>query len=156
MLTNKKFINAKCPQYFAPEIKAFKKQLHYSKQEGRTKFLIEGRHEETDDSLPPNFYELRREGENENQICKLIRNDMIDEFIVYVNKHNVSIDSSIKDSIYETNCFLIKNQIISGTDRISYLNRLTPIKYAAFFGSIQIFKYLKLNGADLSPSISDI
>lgn len=60
-ITEDKYIKLKYPQYFAPEIKAFKKQLYYSKEEGRTKFLIE-----KDDSLPQNFYELRREGENEN------------------------------------------------------------------------------------------
>ena len=31
--------------------------------------------------------------------------------------------------------------------------RFTLIEYASFFGSIQIFKYLYLNGVDLRPSL---
>ena len=44
----------------------------------------------------------------------------------------------IKASIFETNSYLIKHQT-------------TLIEYAAFYGSIQIFQYLKINGVPLIP-----
>ena len=43
-------------------------------------------------------------------------------------------------SIFETNPFLIKR-------------KASLIEYAAFFGSIQIFKYLQLNNVELTPSL---
>ena len=82
----------------------------------------------------------RKIGQNENHICKLIREDLIDEFITYINQHDYSLNSNIKRSIYETNSFLLKNEP-------------TLIEYAAFFGSIQIFKYLFLNKAKIKAII---
>lgn len=60
--------------------------------------------------LPENFYDLRKKGENDHFVCKLIREYLIDDFIIYMNKNNISINSTIKPSIYETNSFLIKKQ----------------------------------------------
>lgn len=88
-----------------------------------------------------NFEENRKLGENENEICKLIRNDSIGEFITYVNKNDLPLNSKIKSSIYETNSLLLKNQNVS------------LIQYSAFFGSIQIFKYLYLNGVELTTTL---
>ncbi|KAK8895706.1 hypothetical protein M9Y10_013590 [Tritrichomonas musculus] len=88
----------------------------------------------------PNFLEKRKIGENDDNLCSIIRNDMIDEFVTFVNTRNVSLSYQFKTSIYETNPFLIdKNP--------------TLIEYAAFFGSIQIFNYLRLNKVDLTPSL---
>ena len=70
----------------------------------------------------------------------MIRKDSIKEFIVFVNKNDYSLKSTIKSSIYETNHFLINKEC-------------TLIEYAAFFGSIQIFNYLKLNGVALNKKI---
>lgn len=86
------------------------------------------------------FEKRRKIGENDNFICQLIRNDSIEEFIIHVNKNNLSLKSKIKPSIFETNTFLLKNEP-------------TLIEYAAFFGSVQIFQYLRLNGAQIKPSI---
>ena len=86
------------------------------------------------------FNECRNKGENDNYICELIRADSIDEFIAYINEKNIPINLKIKQSIFETNQFLIgKNPQL--------------IKYAAFFGSIRIFKYLQLNKAKMSPKL---
>ena len=60
--------------------------------------------------LPDNFFKQRKIGQNENYICKLIREDSIDEFITFVNQHNYLPNSNIERSIYETNSFLIKNK----------------------------------------------
>ena len=47
----------------------------------------------------------------------------------------------INPSIFETNSFLLKNQEVS------------LIEYAAFFGSVQIFQYLKINNVKLNSSL---
>ena len=86
------------------------------------------------------YEEKRRIGENDSFICSLIRQDSVEEFIQYVNKNNLPLSSKIKQSIFETNRFLIdKNP--------------TLIEYAAFFGSIQIFQYLYLNKVDVDGSL---
>lgn len=79
-------------------------------------------------------------GENELTICTLIRNDSIDEFIIYVNERNISLSSKIKGSIFETNSLL-------------NIKHTTFIEYAAFFGSLKIFQFLKLNNVELAPSL---
>ena len=91
--------------------------------------------------LPDNFLKERQIGQNENEICKLIREDLIDEFITYVNKNDYPLNSCIKKSIYETNNFLIEQ------------NETKLIEYASFFGSTQIFKYLYKNGVELTSSL---
>ena len=137
-MISKDYLKAKYPQYFSPEIKPFMKLDWFPKSE-ESKWVKELEKFENQE----NFFELRKEGENENYICKLIRSDSIDEFIQYVNRSNYSLKSTISDSIYETNLFLIE----------SNKNNLTLIKYAAFFGSIQIFKYLLLNKVELTPQL---
>ena len=91
--------------------------------------------------MPVDFYEKRKRGENDGFICSLIQKDSIDNFIIYVNKNLISLNSIIKPSNYETNNFLFKN------------NNITLIEYATFFGSIQIFNYLRLNKVELTPSL---
>ncbi|KAK8835835.1 hypothetical protein M9Y10_040383 [Tritrichomonas musculus] len=88
------------------------------------------------------FAEKRKSGENEDFLCKLIREDSVAEFITYVSKENISSSSTIKQSpILETNLYLRIN------------DSPTLIEYSAFYGSIQIFQYLRLNGAELDPSL---
>ena len=95
--------------------------------------------DEIEEDLPL-FEERRTIGENHHPICKIIWEDLIDDFIIYLNKNNISIESIIYPSIYETNEYLIgKNPRL--------------IEYAAFYGSIQIFQYLKVNGARMYANI---
>ena len=89
-----------------------------------------------------NFEEKRKEGVNDDHLSQIIRNDSIEELITYLNKEQLSFSAIIKTSIFETNSFLIENK-----------KDLSLIKYAAFYGSIQVFKYLHLNGAILDQSI---
>ncbi|KAK8854424.1 hypothetical protein M9Y10_016986 [Tritrichomonas musculus] len=91
--------------------------------------------------IDDNFDKKRLEGENDSYICQLIRQDSIEEFDAYINKTNTSKNSKIKRSIFETNSFLIKKKETS------------LIEYAAFFGSIQIFQFLRINGVALSESL---
>ena len=71
----------------------------------------------------------------------MIQKDQIKEFIIYINKNDYPINSIIDPSIYETNNFILKQ------------SKITLIEYAAFCGSIQIFSYLRQNGAKLNSSL---
>ncbi|KAK8899591.1 hypothetical protein M9Y10_001907 [Tritrichomonas musculus] len=86
------------------------------------------------------FENKRKAGENDSFIYEIIRNDSIDEFVSYTNQANFPLSAIIKQSIFETNSFLLDKE-------------LTIIEYAAFFGSIQILKYLFLNGIELNQSL---
>lgn len=126
------------PQYFLKEIipflSTFGKQLFYYDDNDYDDLI-----NNFNGQLPENFEEKRKIGQNEDYICQLIQNDLIDDFIKYVNQSNYSLESYIKPSIYETNLLLHI--------------RPTLIQYAAFYGSIKIFKYLLLNNVNLSPSL---
>ena len=88
-----------------------------------------------------NYEEKRQEGQNDSLICSMIRNDSVEEFISHMNRNNYSLSSQITPSIFETNSFLIEQK------------NITLIEYSAFFGSIQIFQYLNMNGIELTPSL---
>lgn len=110
-------------EYFAPEISVFKHE------------------EKNQQNLPENFDKMRKIGENDSYICQLIRDDLIDDFILHVNKNNIQFKTAkIESSIFETNLLLSKRNT-------------NFIEYAAFFGSVQIFKYLFLNGMKLESSL---
>lgn len=79
-------------------------------------------------STEDNFEEKRQEGENDSLIAKYIRNDMLHEFVTYVTINKYS--HKIQESVYETNPFLLDKEP-------------SLIEYAAFFGSLKIFNYLK-------------
>lgn len=118
--------------FFYPEIEPYSKieELKNIKQE-----LLD-----EDPNILINFDKNRKIGENENYFCEMIRNDSIDTFISYVNKTNLSLFTTIKPSIFETNSFLCKNEP-------------SLIEYAAFYGSIQIFQFLKLNNVRMTSSL---
>lgn len=118
--------------YFYPEVKSYDAKLGKIMEKNLLKINPE---------LLENFEEKRRIGENETYICSLIREDLIEEFVKYTQKTNFSLLSIIKPSIFETNPFLIKN------------DRTSLIEYAAFYGSIQIYQYLKINNAKFTREI---
>ena len=121
----KKYNKYEYKKYFFPEIK---------------KFLSNEEKNQENEIDEKTFEENRKNGENDSHICKLIRNDLIDDFIRYVNSTNFPLTSTIETSIFETN---------------SLLNKKLPslIDYSAFFGSIQIFKYLFLNKVEITESL---
>ena len=156
IMNDAKYINAYYPDYFQPEIQSFaqEKLFPQCKKEEISKFELgfsnmnEYEYEYKNriiqlfkKELPTDFFENRRIGENNEHICHLIQKDLIDEFITYVNKNNYSLNMSINTSIYETNSILLQEK------------KTTLIEYAAFFGSIQIFKYLYKNEVKLTPSL---
>ena len=114
--------------YFYPEIKN-----DIAKEE---KENLENQFQKID---PIEVFESKRLiGENDSEICKLIREDSVVEFITYVSTNSINVSSKIPHSIYETNSFLLNHEATS------------LIEYAAFFGSIEIFKYLRINGATIT------
>ena len=76
------------------------------------------------------FISKRKIGENDSYICSLIREDSVEDFIAYTNRSNISLSSFVRFSLFETHQYLKEN-------------KCSLIEYAAFFGSIQIFNYLK-------------
>lgn len=89
--------------------------------------------------IPENFEELRKNGVNESLLCEFIRNDSINDFIIYTTKNNIDLNSIIKSSPFETNSLL--NHSVS------------LIEYTTFYGAIQIFKYLKINNVEMNSDL---
>ena len=57
--------------------------------------------------VPDNLEELRETEYSDNYILHLIQKDLIDEFILYINKNKFNLDEEIENSlILETNLFL--------------------------------------------------
>ena len=120
-IINKNYEESNYTQYFMPEIILLTKT--------------------NDKEIPDQFAEKRKTGENDLFICELIRNDSVEEFIAFINKNNISLNTKIEPSIYETNPFLINNK------------EQSLIEYAAFFGSFEIFQYLMMNKVNLNSSL---
>lgn len=93
-----------------------------------------------DDFDADTFNQKRKNGENDNYICQLIRNDSVHEFIKYVNESEIDIFSLLDRSFFETNLAL-------------NLMDVTMIQYAAYFGSIKIFQYLLNKKAKIDDDI---
>ena len=146
-ITKEKYAKKKYPLYFLPEVKPFMNERWFPKydpNEYRLRFNIWTK--ELMKELPENFYELRKKGENESFLCQLIREDLLVDFISHTSRTNISVNTKIKPSIYETNSFLIQKENESE-------NGITLIEYAAFFGSIQIFNYLRMREVKLTSSL---
>ena len=148
-LMKDKYKIRKYPQFFLPEIKPFitrrfiRKYLK-SKTEDQNEEEEENEdwiHEIISNKISENFYTNRKSGENDTFVCQLIQKDSVEEFITYVNKINYSLKSAIKPSVFETNSNLLRNE------------KTSLIEYAAFFGSIQIFNYLRLSNIELTSSL---
>ena len=113
--------------FFLPEIEAF----YYDNE---LKFNGENQ------TRLDKYKKIRKLGVNNDDIAEMIRNDSIEQFIIHVNKTNLQLNSKIMDSPFETNLYLKQN-------------KTTLIEYATFYGSVQIFNYLKLNGVSLTTSL---
>ena len=139
------------PEYFFPEIKPFlTKEIIEKYSSKNSKIKNEELIYQIKNEIDNDFYEKRREGENDDYICKLIRNNEIKEFIAFVNQANLPLDSFIKKSIFETNPLLIDSEEIT---RLIYKYDIKLIEYASFYGSIDIIKYMHLNGAELTSNM---
>lgn len=82
-----------------------------------------------DKNILSTIEEKLRLGENDTEICTIIRKDLIQDFVVYMNLTN-SNNSLIKKSLFETNSLLNERK------------KVTYFEYSAFHGSLKIFQYL--------------
>ncbi|OHT12856.1 hypothetical protein TRFO_17108 [Tritrichomonas foetus] len=85
---------------------------------------------------------LRKAAVNEHPIASAIRNDDINSFQNIIAETNRSFNSRIPFSYYEL-C-----KYINTKDSMPFL-----IDYAAFYGSLEIFKFFWVNGTDPSPKL---
>ena len=141
-ITGNLYDDNKYCEYFLPEIKPFlttemiKKYKNMNRSLQNDKFVEELKKEVDED-----FYEKRKEGENDDSLCKLIRLNEIKEFVKFVEQRNLSLKMAVKKSIFETNQLLAKK------------GKIKLIEYAAFFGSNDIIKYMVMNEVELTSSM---
>ena len=97
ILTNQTYENFQNDYYFYTELNQF--------------YVSNEKYDECSNLKDNLLHEQKRQlGENDNDICHLIRNDLLNEFISYLNKNNLSPNYEIIPSMYETNQFLIQNK----------------------------------------------
>lgn len=121
--------------YFLIKLQILSVDYYVEKKRKIPRKLLKSPTEQNDDF--DGYERLFLLGENESEISRIIRNDSLDEFIQYVNANQIKLKKTeVGKSEFESNCFLLNNEA-------------TLIEYAAFYGSIQIFKYLIQNGAKL-------
>lgn len=155
ILLGYEYLEKSYSSYFLPEIRPFVNKQWFptnnnNKLMGRISNKLFKLIEIIKDDLPEDFYEKRRIGENDSKICEVIRNGSLKEFIAFINKNDISLDSTIKESIYESNNFLVKETY----ERKSTKDKnITMIEYATFYGSLSIVKYLKAKGVRITNSI---
>ena len=131
-MKNGKYKTRHYPEYFYIEFKSFFSE--------KLKNEIDFDNIENDENKYKTFLQKRQKGENDSYICELIRNDSVQEFISYINNKNIPFTSTIPNSLFETISIFLKNPP-------------TLIEYAAFYGSIQIFNFLRLNNVELELSL---
>ena len=110
-----------------------KKTIFFVKNEYSSNKTIETDSKDNSEDI---FEKKRKIGENDSDICFFIRNDLIDDFVIFVNKTNYKLESKIETS-FETNSYLINKNP-------------TLIEYATFYESIQILRYLILNKIEIN------
>ena len=142
-ITSDEFLEKKYSEYFAPEIKQFITEEFIEEHSTRNSclknknFINEVKKEQRED-----FYDKRKEGENDTFLCELIRTQKTKDFIAHVNKTYLNLESYIETSIFETNEYLMKDN-----------KKIKIIEYAAFFGSNEIIRYMHKNGVKLTPNM---
>ena len=105
-------LDANYHRFFSPELLPFVKTHEHSIYDHCDFRFINPQNMASfeNDEEKSEFYKNRRIGENNNKICELIRNDSLDDFIIYINKLNLSPSSYIESSIFETNSFLLEQE----------------------------------------------
>lgn len=126
------------PHYFLKEFKSFFDEKFIKKINSETNKIFE--HKEISEKTPEAFERNRKNGVNEDILCQLIRNDSLQQFKSYLKRMHMPQSCVIKLSIFESNPFLSAKKV-------------SLIEYAAFHGSIEIFKYLKENQIELTPNL---
>ena len=89
-ITSYKFSDKNYCEYFGPEIKPFlTKEFIQKYQSNNSNLRNEEFIEKIQKDFPEDFYDKRKEGENDNYLCELIRRNRVKEFGVYVNRNNL-------------------------------------------------------------------
>ena len=109
--------------------------------------------------IEENFYEKRREGENDDYLCELIRNNEIKEFITFTEQRNLSLENKIKKSIFEANQLLTDAYYITLIEYTLYHNYCffpTNMKYKNMFFYLCEYDYYALVELYLSEGVIDV
>ncbi|KAK8840922.1 hypothetical protein M9Y10_027754 [Tritrichomonas musculus] len=150
-ITSDDYFNKNYFEYFQPEIKPFLTKENIEKYSSQNQYLKDDDFiERMKKEVEEDFYAKRREGANDDYLCRLIRLNKIQEFIAFVEQSNLPLESKIKKSIFETNQLLTEKNEIS---LIGYEYKITLIEYASFYGSIDVIKYMQTKGAELTSSM---
>lgn len=130
-IMSSRLLNSQYCYYYYPEIKE----------------LIDNRdrnkYRKPSQNLPKDFFQKRKNNDLDDYILKLIKEDSLDDFILYINETNYPYKDQgliVYNKGYDKNLFLI--------DHIPSL-----IEYAALFGSFRIYQYLKMKKVELKSSI---
>ena len=126
--------------FFAPEIEK-NDPIYYSNLLNNSYYLKIFRMSNNDDSIQSK----RKSGMNHLKIARLIQLDDAESLQELVAQDNLQIDFKIPKSDFETCDFLNKLKC-----------RITMIEYAAFLGSVNVFKFLLLQKASMNSFIADI
>ena len=97
IITRKFYVTNNYCEYFQPEIKPLFTQENIDKYQNNNNSLTDDNFiEKINKDAESDFYEKRREGQNDDYLCELIRNSKIKEFIIFVEQSNMPLDSEIK------------------------------------------------------------
>lgn len=121
-ITSDEFLENKYCEYFSPEIKEFITKEFIDKYSCQNSILREEHLIKEMTKEEEYLNERRRESENDSYLSEIIRKQETKKFIVHVNRTNLSLESYIEASIFETNELLTKNN-----------KEIKIINYAAFF-----------------------
>lgn len=150
-IASDEFNDQKYFEYFLPEIKPFLTKENIEKYGFKSQSLRNNGfvNEVIKKEIDEDFYEKRRKGENDGYLCELIRSDKIKEFITFVNQTNLSLESYIKESIFETNQFLIDEF----NTKLNENKGINLIEYASFYGSFKIMQFLIKKTEKIDPKL---
>ncbi|KAK8833905.1 hypothetical protein M9Y10_030414 [Tritrichomonas musculus] len=138
-ITSDEYTTSRYAEYFSPELQPLLTDKLINKYKSQNQNLKNSEFiQKVKKEIPSDFYAKRREGENEDYLCQLIRNDQIEDFVSYSNQANFSLSSEVTESIFETNPLLMTYR------------RKELIYYAIFFGSLKIIRYMLMNGKKLT------
>lgn len=135
------FAEKKYEEFFLPEIKPFLTEELIQKFCIRNPLLKKEEFiQKVKEEVPLDFYEKRRKGENENRLGQLIRMNDAKELGIYISRNNLSFNSYIPESIFET------NPILQLCNPFNIIKGITLLECASFYGSNYVIRFIEKNG----------
>lgn len=120
LISTEKYKKRFYPQFFYPEFKELFPEKLVKEIESQNK-----------DIGSEDFLNKRKIGQNDSEICEIIRKDSVEEYIQFFERNKDKFLFEVDKSIYETNLFLLKQE------------HCQFVTYATFFGSMKILEHLK-------------